>query len=583
MSLRVRINLVITLVTIVFTIATTGITINDMRNSVREEVESATRVAVQLIETAVAGVYREPGPAERNQALLELLRRVGRVRANEIRFYDYDGKLLYQSPPTTYQAKRSAPAWFTGLVKPRIEASRLDLPGGSIVVVPDPSRSILEAWDDLTGFAWLALGFLVLINGVVFWLLDRSLKPLPKILEGLREMARGRFDVRLPERGPREFASISEGFNRMAETLKDSLARNERLALVAQQSSDAIVIRDLDGRISFCNAAATRLLEYSEEELIGSDAALITPPERRDEFAANSALIQRRKSVDLLDTQRLTKTGRLVDVVLSAAPLVDPMTDRLIGEICSLRDVTEHKRMQQAEQELERNRKFTALIQTRLEEERRAIARELHDELSQCVTAIKTIGTSIESHAGDSAPEVRDRARTIVSVASHIYDVVHGLIRRLRPSGLDHLGLGDTLRDTVSNWSQRHPEVRWDLSLAGDLAALGEAVNITVYRIVQEALTNVVRHAEATRALVSVSREHAMPFAEAIVVRIEDNGKGLKTANHRDGEQFGLVGMRERAQALGGTFEISSAPGRGVTVRAVIPLVGEEQPAQVEA
>ena len=81
MSLRVRINLVITLVTVVFTIATTGITINDMRNSVREEVESATRVAVQLIETAVAGVYREPGPAERNQALLELLRRVGRVRA----------------------------------------------------------------------------------------------------------------------------------------------------------------------------------------------------------------------------------------------------------------------------------------------------------------------------------------------------------------------------------------------------------------------------------------------------------------------------------------------------------------------
>lgn len=583
MSLRVRINLVITLVIVVFTIATAEIVVNDMRSSIREEIESASRVAVQLIETVVAGVYREPGPAERNQALLEFLRRVGRVRANEIRFYDHRGEVLYQSPASTYRAGRSAPEWFTRLVEPQVEASRLELPGGAIVVVPDPSRSILEAWENVWEYAWLALGFLILTNFVVFWLLDRSLKPLPKILGGLTEMARGRFDVRLPQFRLAEFASISHGFNRMAQALQESLAQNQRLALVAQQSSDAIIIRDLEGRISFCNAAAARLLEYETEELVGSAATLVTPPDRHDELAANLASAQRRERVELLETQRRTKTGRLVDVVLSAAPLVDPVTDGVIGEVSSMRDIAEHKRMQRAEEELERNRKFTALVQSRLEEERRAIARELHDELGQCVTAIKTIGTAIAGRAGDASPDIRDNARTVVSVASHIYDIVHGMIRRLRPSGLDHLGLGDTLRDTVSNWAQSHPDVQWDLALSGELDGLGEAINITIYRLVQEALTNVVRHAAATRAQVSVARERKTSAGDAVVVCVTDDGKGLASSGARESGRFGLVGMRERVQALGGSFEIVGAPGGGVTVRAVIPLAKAERATQVEA
>jgi PAS domain S-box-containing protein len=574
MSLRARINLVISLLIVVFTIAAAQIIVHDMRSSIREESESATRVAVQLIETVVAGVYREPGPAERREALLEFLGRVGRVRGNDIRFYDRQGALRYQSPPSPYRAGRWAPGWFTRLMEPGIEASRLELPGGAIVVAPDPSRSVLEAWEDLQVFAWLALGFLVFANLAVFWLLDRSFKPLPRILEGLAEMARGRFQARLPQFRPAEFALISQGFNRMAQALEESLAQNRRLALVAQQSSDAIVIRDLEGRISFCNAAAERLLGYEERELVGGSALRIAPADRHDELRDGLESVKRREPVELRETQRLTKAGRLVDVALSAAPLVDPASDRVIGEICSMRDITEHKRMQAAERELEQNRRFTALVQSRLEEERRAIARELHDELGQCVTAIKSIGTAIANRAGESAPEVRDNANTIVSVASHIYDIVHGLIRRLRPSGLDHLGLGETLRDAVANWSRSHPYVHWNLALSGDLEGLGEAVNITVYRIVQEALTNVVRHAEATRAEISVSRERMGPSGEAVAVCIRDNGKGIGPAGAQANTQFGLTGIRERVQALGGSFEISGAPGQGVTARALIPLAG---------
>ena len=585
MSLRLRINLVITLVTVAFTIAMVHVIVNDLRNSVREEIESTTRVAVQLIETLVAGVYLEPGPGERTEALLVFLRRVGRVRANDIRFYDQSGVLLYESPPATYRAGARAPEWFTRLVRPDIAPARLALPGGSIVVSPDASRSIIEAWEDLQGFALLAAAFLVLVNGAVFWLLDRTLRPLPKILDALAELTRGRFHARLPAFRPAEFAAISRGFNRMAQALEESLAENRQLALVAQQSSDAIVIRDLSGRITYCNAAAERLLEYSKDELVGSPATLIAPPGRHEELRAQLESAARRAPLELLETERLTKSGRVVDVALSAAPLVDPASDRVIGEISSLRDITEYKRMQAAARELEQNRRLTALIQAQLEAERRAIARELHDELAQCVTAITTIGTAIAGRAGDARPDIRDNANTIVSVASRIYDVVHGIIRRLRPSGLDHLGLAETLRDAIAGWKQRQPQLGWELELSGELEGLGEALNITVYRIVQEALTNVVRHAGASRVRVSVAREAAREAGslfDAVVVCVRDDGKGLGPAAAPLDGQFGVAGMRERVQALGGAFAIAGLPGQGVTVRAVLPVAAAERAAPLE-
>jgi hypothetical protein len=273
----------------------------------------------------------------------------------------------------------------------------------------------------------------------------------------------------------------------------------------------------------------------------------------------------------------VTKQGRVLDVALSAAPLVDPGNDRVIGEICSLRDITEYKRMQAAERELEQNRELTALIQSRLEAERRALARELHDELAQSVTAIKTIGTAVAARAGEANPEIRDNASTIVSVASHIYDIVHGLIRRLRPSGLDHLGLAETLRDAVSGWSKRYPQVRWELALSGELDALGEALSITIYRIVQEALTNVVRHAEARCARITVERGREGRLEDAVVVCVRDDGKGLPETGAERGGRFGVAGMRERVQSFGGSFAISGAPGEGVELRAVLPVAGAER------
>ena len=572
LSLRFRINLVITLVIVAFVIATGNLLIEETRRSIREEMEAGTRITAQLLETVIANTRLNIQDAPHNQVLLSFLQRVGRVRANEIRLYDENEKLLYTSPPPVYKRGRWAPHWFTELVRPKLSDYRLNLSNGSVVVTPDPSRSVLDAWDDLKQFFWLILGFFVLVNVIVFWLLGRSLRPVGKILGGLSLMEKGRFETRLPLFGSPEFDSIGQVFNRMAQTLEESLAENRRLALVATQSSDAIIIHDLEGRISFWNPAAERMFGYRVEDIVGRSATLLTAPERQGEVQENLDTVKQRVLIEMIETQRVTKDGRVVDVALSAAPLVDPVSDEVIGEICSMRDITEHKLAQQAELELEQNRQLTHAIQSRLEEERRSIARELHDELGQCVTAIKTIGTAIANRTQESSPDVHANALTIVSVASHIYDVVHGIIRQLRPTALDHLGLSETLKDFVSAWSDRHPEIVCELQLDGAIEGMGETINITVYRIVQECLTNVARHAAATRSDIHVTRIKDSRHRDVVKVAVHDNGKGFAQQREREATRFGLIGMRERVQALNGEFNIDSRPGEGVTVTAVIPV-----------
>ncbi len=573
MSLRFWINLVITVVVAGFAVVTSYLLVGDLKKSINEEIEAGTRVTVQLLETVVASSQDTAAGGDEMAGLAMFLRDAGRVRANEIRLYDALDNLIYESPPSLYKQGRWAPEWFASLVRPPISDVRLELPGGTIVVTPDSSRSILDAWDELKWLGGLLLAFFVMLNLLVFWLLGRFMQPLRSILKGLSEMEQGRFAARLPEYRLPEFASISHSFNRMAQALEDSIMENRRLALIAQQSSDAIIIHDLEGRISFWNSAAERMFGYRASEILGNSAMQLAPPQRQAELHDTLDKVRRRERVEHLETERLTRSGELVDVALSAAPLVDPVSDDVIGEICAMRDMTEHKRMQQTEEELEQNRRLTQLIQSRLEEERRNIARELHDELGQCVTAIKSIGTAIAKRQDGTTEETRKNAGTIVSVASHIYDVVHSIIRQLRPSALDHLGLSEALREAVAAFQSRHAEVVAELNLAPDIDGSGESINITVYRIVQECLTNVIRHSRASRVTIAISRDTGTAMGDVLRVRVQDNGKGLEGADASAGKRFGLMGMRERVQAFGGSLDISSGgPGQGVIVEAMIPV-----------
>jgi glucose-6-phosphate-specific signal transduction histidine kinase len=238
------------------------------------------------------------------------------------------------------------------------------------------------------------------------------------------------------------------------------------------------------------------------------------------------------------------------------------------------------RRWRHAEQELglrvQAQRELSdALAQNRLlsqkylmlqEEERRNLAREMHDELGQCLNAIKLDAVSVRDMAQGRHPDVEAAANSIIEVSGHVYDAVRGIMQRLRPAALDALGLHDAVDHLVGQWRRRHPSVDCRFEVSGDLGALGEVINITVYRLVQECLTNIAKHAQAAAVTVSLERVGA----EEIRVSVCDDGRGMDQNAKRTG--LGLVGLRERVEALNGHLWLRSAPGQGLEVAASLPV-----------
>ncbi|MFC4313454.1 ATP-binding protein [Steroidobacter flavus] len=218
----------------------------------------------------------------------------------------------------------------------------------------------------------------------------------------------------------------------------------------------------------------------------------------------------------------------------------------------------------EAEQRLQQRRELDQLIEQRLDEERRVIARELHDEFAQSVTAIRSFAVVIANqHPAES--QTAEVARLISSEAAQLYDAMHGLIPRLAPLTLDTFGLAETLDGFIKQWQSRHPAIRFSLHFALP-TELGTSATIAVYRVVQEAVINAVRHARPTQVEVSVVHSDSH-----VRVRVTDNGIGLPEDWSRPGH-FGLRGLQERMAMLGGTLTLKNHEPHGVDLTAEIPL-----------
>ncbi len=206
------------------------------------------------------------------------------------------------------------------------------------------------------------------------------------------------------------------------------------------------------------------------------------------------------------------------------------------------------------------------------ENERKHLARELHDELGQYLNAIKLDALALRGPPGaDTGAEVG--AAAIVRSVDHLHEVVSAMIARLRPVGLDELGLIAAIEHCVDQWQQRQGGTRFSLAVEGDFDELDENLAVTVYRIVQEALTNVSKHAHATQVEVELQLERGPAAAGAgdrLRLRIEDDGVGMTEAV--PAQRFGLRGMRERVELAGGLLTLRSAPGQGLCLEARLPL-----------
>ena len=243
------------------------------------------------------------------------------------------------------------------------------------------------------------------------------------------------------------------------------------------------------------------------------------------------------------------------------------------------------RRYGEARQEIARRKSAEAQLATALadnrrlaqqyvelqEAERKTLARELHDELGQYLNVIKLDAVGIRDDAQTSQPATHRRASTIVENCNHIHGALATLIRELRPTGLDELGLAAALEHCVETWRPRLPGVSLRLSVAGDLGALPESITVTLYRLVQEALTNVAKHAAASHVTVRLERVGAAGTDDdRINVAVVDDGIG--TAPRVPTRGLGLIGMRERVMALQGKLVFTSSPGQGFELSAEIPV-----------
>ena len=449
MSLRFRLNLLITVLFILILAGGSYYVINEARVAVYDEVNSTARLTLQLIEIGLINASTQNQLEEQNKILEQLTRMEG-TRHLQI-YYSRSANADRNMPAgSVQQISADAPDWFVNLVKPPPIEFRRVIAGGNIpymeiLVRANPSDEITELWRETKGVLVLLLTFAVFVNIMVYISLGRGLAPIEIILNGLAGIEKGDYQLRLPEFNSPELSRISDKFNHMAE-----------------------------------------VLQKSREE--------------------NKILIQRSLAIQ--------------------------------------------------------------------ENERRLLAQELHDELGQTITAIKAIAATIEKQAGPVSEQISNQARTIIETSEHMYQVAKGMTHRLRPAILDELGLVKALQDMIDEWNTRQHDCFCSFNFRGKFDRLSDEASINLYRIVQEGLTNIAKHSNATEVSVEMydteenHSDQPVPV-NSIILTISDNGSGFDITGTSAG--LGLIGMQERVEAINGRFNIDSRPGEGTVVRIIIP------------
>lgn len=277
-----------------------------------------------------------------------------------------------------------------------------------------------------------------------------------------------------------------------------------------------------------------------------------------------------RSSRQHLRQLRATLRRRTVALAVTTRRLQSETTRRRTGE-ANLRQGARHYNLllAQSQSMQEELRRLTHLILSAQEEERKEISRELHDEIAQTLAGINV---QLSALSLESAVSARGLKRKIASTQRQVgrsIEAIHRFARELRPALLDDLGLIPALRSYMKKFAER-TGLRIRFTAFTGVEALDNAKRTVLYRVAQEALTNVARHAQASLVQVSIRK-----IPEAVRMEVADDGRSFEVQrilSSRTNKRLGLLGIRERVEMVGGKFSIESAPGRGTTLRAQIPF-----------
>jgi two-component system sensor histidine kinase UhpB len=271
----------------------------------------------------------------------------------------------------------------------------------------------------------------------------------------------------------------------------------------------------------------------------------------------------------IVDALNALESGRF-DVTLprlvgTEAAAIGVAFNRMVAML--QQNIESERRAALAERRLSESRRLAHWIDGQLEQERRSIARELHDELGQSVTAMRSMALSIAQRVGAVDPESERAARLIAEESSRLYDAMHGLIPRLTPMVLDQLGLEEALRDLVERTRRSQPGVQIELHTELGAVAPSAEVALTLYRAVQEGITNALRHGQARSLHVALRARD-----EGMTLEVLDDGRGLAAGWAEQVGHFGLQWLAERVEAVGGRFEIGPGTTGGVRLVVEVPL-----------
>jgi PAS domain S-box-containing protein len=349
--------------------------------------------------------------------------------------------------------------------------------------------------------------------------------------------------------------------------LRDSEARLRQLLALLP---DAVFVNS-GGRIAFVNEAASRLFGADESALLGRLVLELIHPDSIEQVRTRVAALHGGATmVPPVELKVLRADGAVRSVESTDTRFVD---HEEVSLIVVLRDVTELRQAQTALRESHADLQRLVEAQNSVQEdERKRIARELHDDLQQTLASIAinvaAIGERLPPDAAAAVPVLAE----VGQLATAAIESTRRIVNDLRPQILEDLGLVPAL-EVMADQFERRSGMSCQLELdadAGDRVLASPAITTCLYRVTQESLNNVAKHARASLVRIDLTGN----ADGSVALRVADDGQGIDAKDRRKLDSFGLLGMQERVRAVGGRLRVESQPGGGTTVEVVVPLVG---------
>ncbi|WKZ70824.1 MAG: PAS domain S-box protein [Melioribacteraceae bacterium] len=347
------------------------------------------------------------------------------------------------------------------------------------------------------------------------------------------------------------------------------LAERNLAEMYLETAAVMMIALNNKGEVTMINREGSELLGYSKKYIIGKNWVENFVPQTNRERVSDILL----KAL----AGELTLNEYVVNEVLCRHKKIKTIgwhnnilrneDGNIIGVLSSGEDITESIRLQQ---NLESTNKelseLTKHIQDLRESERSKLAREIHDDLGQALTAIKLDLSLVKNYNDNLDAEIRKRVESAIMLVNHSIKTVQQITSELRPGLIDDLGLLPTIEWYANEFSDRS-KIETNLTIQITEESIKEEQKITIYRILQESLTNVIRHAEAKKVNITLKK-----VDNNLVLAIADNGKGIPESEKKSMKSFGLIGMRERASSINAELEIESKLNKGTTVTLTVPL-----------